>query len=182
MPSLLRDLDPKGVAREACDAFLSHLGRLTFLLNPLSVMLPSTDSMVDGTDFGLTVQQLAAFAKHGCPAGDWDHPEMGADALLMVVSALYGGALDRPTSLPGILEEGEPSSGLEVVLLASWTRVQISRMESVEPRQIACLGSVPLRTVQHHIAERQLAAEGSRPARVSAEAAVTYLKDRGVRF
>lgn len=182
MPISIRDLDPAAVALAACSALVEHLGRVGFVLNPHAVLLPSAVELVNGSQLGLTVQSLTEFAQRGTPVGDWVSPEDGADALLEVVSTLYGGALDHHDAHPGILSEGEPETALEAVLLAAWTRVQLGRGESVEARQIATLASQPVRTVQHHIKVGELPASEGRPARVSAENAAAYLSARGVRI
>lgn len=180
VPSL-RDLDPRAVALDACTALVGRLAKMAFMLHPRALDLPRPEELVDGSDLGLTVQTLTAFAQRGCPVGDWVDSEDGADALLTVVSALYGGALDHESATPGILREGEPTTPLETVLLAAWTRVQLGRGEPVEPRQIALLTGETTRTVQFRIADGTLPASGGKPARVPAEAAVGYLRDRGVK-
>lgn len=187
MTTILRDLDPRAVAREACAAAVEHLGRVLFVLQPAAAGLvvgagaTSPERLVDGSDLGLTVQALTAFAQRGAPVGDWTHAELAADGLLTVVGALYGGALDGEDATPGILSEGEPSSPLEAVLLAAWTRVQFARGEAVDARQLACLASCPTRTVRHHIESGELTAAAGRPARVAPEEARRWLSARGVK-
>ena len=195
MPALLRDLDPRAVALEACTALLRHVHALRLKITPLEIWIPvlgpegskaarpkeaSAEDLVDGSDFGLTVQTLTAFAQHGAPVGDWATPEEGADAILAIAAALYNSALGAHDTAPGILSEGEPTTDLETVLLAAWTRVQLGRVEAVEPRQIACLGSWPVRTVRQHVEDGELRSLGGRPARIGAEDARRYLAERGV--
>lgn len=192
---LLRELDPRAVALDACAALAARIYKMGFVLNPFEVrvlgekvapndtvttFVPTDADLVDGSDLGLTVQTLAEFAQRGCPAGDWTVPEMAADGLQSVVAALYGGALDFEGATPGILGEGEPETPLEAVLLAAWTRVQIGRGDPVEARQLALLTGETTRTVQRHIAQGELPASSERPARVPAAPAAAYLQDRGV--
>lgn len=179
MPAL-PEIDPRAVARAACEALVEYIGRATFVLNPIVVDLPRVDQLVDGSDLGLTVQTLTAFAQRGAPVGDWHDSEDAADALLTLVSTLYRPAIGGKGDVPSILSQGEPASDLETVLLAAWTRVQLGRGEAVEPRQIACLASCPVRTVQQHVKHGVLPASDTRPARISVEAARQYLFARGV--
>jgi hypothetical protein len=177
---ILRDLYPRAVALDACEALVEHMAKSAFVLNPHVVHLPRPSDLVDGSDLGLTVQTLTVFAQRGCPAGDWSDPEVAADGLLSVVSALYGGALDHQYATPGILAEGEPETPIETALLGAWARVQMYRGEPVEARHIAVLASMPLRTVRHHIDVGELPACGPRPAKVPAADAVRYLTTRGL--
>ena len=179
MPAL-PEIDPRAVARAACEALVEYIGRVALPLNPALVPVPRPEALVDGSDLGLTVQTLTVFAQRGAPVGDWQDSEDAADALLTVVSALYRPALGGEGEAPSILSQGEPESDLETVLLAAWTRVQLGRGEAVEPRQIACLASCPVRTVQQHVKHGVLPASDTRPARISVEAAREYLSARGV--
>lgn len=183
-PVRLPDVRPDEVADEIVGLVVDHLGSAVLRLDPTVVLQIPEDAGALG--LRATARALAAYAQRGLPCWDWQDHGDAADALLEVVTALYGHADARwERGLGGILDvldDVEPDRPLDVVLLAALARISIDRRHGVAQSALAALAGVSPRTIRHDLAEGRLYPEedGRRGSPVDWRSAERWLRERGV--
>ena len=106
----LSEIDPIGLARTSVNKLRDHVARITFHLAPICQWHEqnSGDGM-ENTDVGMTIMQLAQYAKSGA-LGDWPDATCAVDAATQLPPH-PGGVAD------GLAKSPEPSL-VDAVLLA----------------------------------------------------------------
>lgn len=180
----LAGVDAREVAADVVEHVLKHIARQSFGLAPavtVGFRTPSRPEMAGGTDLGLTVQSLVAFAQRG-ELGDWPDASCALDALQTVCSALYTQAGVPGTFGVGDLNEAtaatDPEDPLGLVLVGAHARAKLLLEQGITPRELGVLAGV---TRQHAtMIAADLGAEGPRPLTIAAEVARRWLRERGV--
>lgn len=174
----LNQITSKQAADEAVDLLWHHIERLNFQLSPGNPAPPRPE--LGASDLGVTVAFLAEYAITGV---DPENNDLVHDRLGDVLGAMYTCAA-RPNKIEARdlldeLDSGEPTTALEVVLLAAWARQRLSEGEALGKRELGCLGSLSLRVVQQLAKSGELVTNPE--GRVLADDARRWLAGRGVK-
>ena len=158
---LLRDLDPRTVAREVCDAILDHIGQLGLALSPgvevhvlgrraqARALPDDADDLAALSTLGAETQALVMYAQRGLPVWDWTDHGCASDACLSVMAALYGsaGGDDAASDLDDAARE--PRDAIGVVLIAARARIRLDQGTPLDSRDLATLASLTPAQVRH---------------------------------
>ena len=172
-------LEPVAVAAEACAAVARHRAWIALRLSPALVPAdePDAAALAVGSDLGLTVQHLTAYAQTGA-LGDWPDDSCALDAVQDVCSCLYSRAGDRAGfDAPDLRDDHDPDTDVGTVIRAAMARQMLSTGTPVPVAWLAALSSVGA------VRMRQLVAAGEVPAvdgRVRAPDARRWLSGRRV--
>ncbi len=184
---LLADIDPAKLAVDVCQTVANHIHSLAMHLDmSASLRIESDASYIGAMGLGATVQALTLFAQQGLPVWDWTDTGCAADACLDVFAALYSQA-GNPELGGGITdmdEHVEPDTAIDIVLLATLTRIRLDQRTSVAPRELAVLSGLTDQQVRHLIRTGEISAEQDGPKaaiRVRPKEAKRWLAVRGVR-
>lgn len=176
-------LSPAVVAAEVDKRLLDHLNNLSFIGGfgitvRVDVRGPS--------DLACTAQALCEYAQRGLPVWDWETHEEAADACQSLVSRFWSPPAEAGSGTFGLgplgdgYEEADMSDPIELVLVAAWARVELSRDEPVTARQLAALAGLDPQAVRLMAREGEIKLHG-KPAVAAPSEARRWLAARGVR-
>jgi hypothetical protein len=176
-------LSPAVVAAEVDRRLLEHLGQLAFVGGfGITVRVDVRGS----SDLAVTAQALCEYAQKGLPVWDWETDEEAADACQSLVSRFWSPPAEAGSGTFGLgplgdgYEEADMSDPIELVLVAAWARVELSRDEPVTARQLAALAGLDPQAVRLLAREGEIKLHG-KPAVAAPSEARRWLAARGVK-
>lgn len=169
----LDDLDIDAIAAEVDGLVQGHVERL---MTALSLELPAPSAP---TAIYTAVQRLGAYAKTG-DLGDWPSASAAADAINVVMAALYSCAGEPAGSDAVDIDHVDPDSPIGHVLLAAHARVLLARRGSpgLTPREMSVLAGLSSAHVRLAGRAGKLTITDGRTPRAEAR---DWLRSRGVK-
>ncbi len=139
------------------------------------------------SDLALTAADLCLYAQHGlCNALDWEDDSCAEDAATELVARLWARPVDALTGasshvgpLDEALDGADLDDPLDLVLVAAWARVELSKGGPLTARQLGALAGLEHRHVRDLARSGELPLTGTRPATCPAEDARRWLGARG---
>lgn len=181
----IQTLTPDQITELVEERIDAYVGRLSFALGiGGSLCLDRHEGTT--SDLAMTAQALLEYAQRGLPVWDWETHGEAEDACHSLVSTLYGcpAEMGRATSSNvGPLAEDEEldlDDPLDLVVVAAWARVELSKSRRITARQLAALAGLDQNSVRRLAREGEITLDGDRPAVAKAKEARRWLKARGV--
>lgn len=182
----LQDIDPEKLAEEVHGWLTSYRWRLDMAISFSGGDTRYPPTTWQSSDAGRAVHQVAVYAKTGTP------PEHRQELLPEYLQSIGEAVWQAPhpdvyqmVPFPWDAGAGEPSTDLDVVLVAAVGREWIGEGRPVTQLMVACLAGLTVQSVRDLISAGELAAtardEGDKRVRlIEADEARRWLSGRGV--
>lgn len=176
----------KAIQRATQDMSLEVIARVGGAPRPVHV---ASLRRTRRSDLAMTAADLTVYAQRGlCGTLDWEDHSCAEDAATELVARLWArpvdalaGASDHVGPLDEALAEADLDDPIDLVIVAAWARVELSKDNPVTARQLGALAGLDANVVRRFAREGELSLTGTRPATAEARDARRWLVARGVR-